>query len=186
MLIEEAFTPFPVLTTERLILRQVVPADAPALFAVKGDRAITRAYAQPPHPSAEITRSWIERLGQSFQRREALFWGLAMIDGGPLIGTGGFWNIDAGSAFAELGYELGRDFQGQGLMSEAVRAMLDYGFGRMGLHRVEALPLEENSSSIRLLERLGFRQEGHLRQRIFFDGRRIDQRMYSLLAGEWR
>ncbi len=71
-------------------------------------------------------------------------------------------------------------------MSEAVRAMLDYGFGRMGLHRVEALPLEENSSSIRLLERLGFRQEGHLRQRIFFDGRRIDQRMYSLLAGEWR
>ena len=180
-----SFNSFPFLTTNRLVLRQPRLEDALALFAIKSNPLVTASYGQEPHLAIERTRAWIERLLADFAHREALFWCLALKGGETAIGAGGFWNFDAGFLCAEIGYELHPDYWERGLMGEALRAMLAYGFEQLGLHRIEANPLAGNDASQKLLEKLGFKLEGTLRQRHFFRGAYLDQLYYGLLQDEW-
>lgn len=78
MTIDAAFTHFPSLTTNRLHLRQIQPTDAEAIFAIESDLEVTRHYGQEPHQSLDDTQAWIRRLQASYDRREALFWGLTL------------------------------------------------------------------------------------------------------------
>jgi RimJ/RimL family protein N-acetyltransferase len=87
---------------------------------------------------------------------------------------------------AELGYALGREHWGKGYMQEALRALLDYSFNELNLHRLEADVDPRNASSIRTLEKLGFRQEGYLRERWLVGGGIQDSLFYGLLRSEWR
>jgi ribosomal-protein-alanine N-acetyltransferase len=182
---DAAFAHFPVLATERLCLRRVGPGDDAGLFAIKADAEVTSRYAQEPHTSIEQTRAWIQRLETDYARREVLFWGIALKDSDSLVGSCTFWNFGPGLRCVELGYELGRAHWGQGIASEAVAAVLHYGFTELGLHRVEACPLAANDASQRLLRKLGFTHEGDLRQREFFRGQFYDQLYFGLLADEW-
>ncbi len=86
---------------------------------------------------------------------------------------------------ADLGYELDPEFWGQGFATEAVRGLLEFGFGELDLHRVWAYCLAENQPSWRLLQRLGFRLEGTVRENEFMRGRWWDSKLYGLLASEW-
>jgi [ribosomal protein S5]-alanine N-acetyltransferase len=183
--VENAFTIFPMLSTRRLILRRVETSDAAALFAIKSDPQVTAQYGQEPHQSIADTLRWIERLQADYPNRETLFWALTLKEEHTLIGGCPYWNFSSGHLCAELGYELHPAYWGQGLMGEALTAVLDYGFGEMGLRRVEATPLAENQSSRRLLEKKGFRYEGSLRQRHLFRGLFLDQTYYGLLREEW-
>ena len=88
-------------------------------------------------------------------------------------------------ARAEIGYALARKYWGQGLMTEAVRAMLDYGFNLLRLNRIEARCDVENIASWRVMEKAGMKFEGVLRQNIFLHGRPRDARMYGILREEW-
>jgi Acetyltransferases, including N-acetylases of ribosomal proteins len=185
MTIETAFTHFPALTTNRLELRQIETMDANALFAIKSDVDVTRHYGQEPHQSLEDTLGWIRRLQDDYARREALFWCLTLKGEDRMIGECVFWNFDAGFHCAEIGYELHPAYWQQGLMSEALSAVLTYGFNELGLHRIEANPLAENTSSKSLLVKLGFIYEGNLRQRHFFRGHFEDQLYFGLLKQEW-
>ncbi len=191
MPIDDAFASLPNLVTPRLRLRQVQPADAEALFAIKADPAVTAAYGQEPHRALSGTEVWIERLGWNYARREVLFWCLTSGDtDGPIavdgpIGSVTFWNPGPGWLCAELGYELNRAYWGQGLMAEALPAVLTYGFDEVGLHRVEACPLAGNTASLNLLRKLGFTGEGTLRQRVPFRGEFHDQVYFGLLREEW-
>lgn len=183
--IDSAFTHFPALTTNRLRLRQVREADAEALFAIKSDLEVTRPYGQEPHRTREDTLGWIRRLEADYDRCDTLFWALTLQGEDRLIGSCLFWNFDPAYACAEIGYELERAHWRQGLMAEAVSAVLAYGFGELGLHRIEANPLAGNLSSRDMLEKLGFTHEGTLRQRHFFRGQFEDQTYYGLLNEEW-
>ena len=102
------------------------------------------------------------------------------------IGAGCLWNFDPTFHTAELGYELHRARWGQGLASEALSAMLEYAFADLGFHRIEANPLAGNESSVKLLVKLGFREEGRLRERRFFRGQFQDQLYFGILREEWR
>ena len=155
------------------------------MYAIKSNPQVTTPYGQEPHNSIDQTRTWIDRLGTDFKQGEALFWCLAFPGDGAAIGAAGFWNFDSSRHCAEIGYELHPEYWGQGLMGEALRAILDFGFLQLGLHRVEANPLAGNDGSQRLLENLGFQLEGTLRQRHFFRGAYIDQLYYGLLEDEW-
>jgi ribosomal-protein-alanine N-acetyltransferase len=179
------FTVFPILSTQRLNLRRPRREDAPALFAIKSDPQLTAQYGQEPHPSIDTTRAWVERLRVDFDQRQALFWCLTLKNDETAIGAGGFWNFDPDYHYAEIGYELHPDYWGQGLMGEALGAMLAYGFEELALHRIEANPLSGNTGSQHLLEKLGFRLEGTLRQRHYFRGAFLDQLYYGLLRDEW-
>ena len=185
MSLESPFLKFPVFETKRLALREIRLSDADEFFTIKSDAGLTAKYGREPHSNVEQTMKWIQSVIDSYEKKNALFWSIIDKRGGKLIGGFTIWNIDLESFCGELGYELHRSYWGQGIATEALQSILEYVFLEMGMNRIEACPLDENTPSKRLLEKFGFRYEGNLRQRIYFDGSFHDQLYYSLLKSEW-
>lgn len=178
-------TSFPILTTERLMLRQVRSEDAPAVFAFKSNPDVTTQYAREPHSSLEKTRDLLQRVQESNARGEDFMWAVTLKGDDRLIGTCVLWNLDLEAQCGELGYELHPNYGRRGIMSEAAAAVVAFGFKDLNLHRIEANPFAKNTASNRLLEKLGFTLEGNLRQRVYFRGEYLDQLFYGLLKEEW-
>ena len=177
---------FPVLDTPRLRLRPLADADVPTLFAIFKDAEAMRYWTTPAMTvmaEAEALLGDIERHAEA----ETLFqWGIARREDDLVIGTCTLFRIDREHRRGELGYILRRDHWGRGLASEALTALIGHAFGGLGLHRLEADIDPRNSVSIRLVERLGFRREGHLRERYFVADEIQDSLIYGLLAPDWR
>jgi ribosomal-protein-alanine N-acetyltransferase len=180
-----AFTHFPSLTTNRLQLRQIQPTDAEALFAIFSDEEAMQFYGHEPHRSLEETRASIEQTQARYSRREAIRWGITLKGEDQVIGSCSFHHFDTDFHRSETGYELHRAFWGQGIMTEAMSAILTYGFAELGLHRVEAIIDSANERSKGLLLKLGFTYEGNLRQRYFFRGQFEDEHYFGMLTDEW-
>ena len=106
-------------------------------------------------------------------------------DGGALIGNAGIRRKDANEFEADIGYEISHEHWGKGYATEAARALVAHGFETMGLHRISAMCNAENAASVRVLERIGMRQEGRLRDSVFFKGRYWDALQYAILASEY-
>lgn len=181
-----AFTTFPVLTTTRLLLRQARPEDAPALFATFSDEETMRYYGREPMRTMEEAQQLVAGMADRYARRAAIRWCLTLKGEEQVIGSCGCHEFDQGFHRAEIGYEINRAYWRQGLMSEAVAAMLTYGFGELGLHRVEAMIDMRNEASRRLLLKLGFTYEGTLRERYAFGDTFGDESCFSVLQREWR
>lgn len=185
MAVDTAFTCFPVLTTSRLLLRQIQPDDGEALFAIFSDVQAMEFYGHEPHRSLDDTREMIENMQTLYAQRGILRWGIALREEHQLIGSCGFHHFDRGFHRAETGYALHRAHWGKGIMTEAESAILTYGFTEMGLHRVEAVIDIANVRSKDLLLKLGFTYEGNLRQRYHFRDRFEDEHYFGLLKDEW-
>jgi [ribosomal protein S5]-alanine N-acetyltransferase len=174
----------PALTTERLRLRPLTTADAPALFDVFSDHEVMRYWSTPPHPEVARTEAMIASIRQGFADRSNLQWGIERTLDGALLGT--VTLLPAGEQpRAEFGYILGRPHWGQGYAGEAQRAAIDFAFGELRMHRLEADTHPDNAASLRSLDRLGFRREGLLRERWLVDEAFSDSVILGLLAGEW-
>ncbi|AWB43325.1 N-acetyltransferase [Paenibacillus sp. CAA11] len=161
--------------------------DAPALFTYWSDRDVVRYMNVPPFGSEEEAWEMINLLNGLSETEDAMRWGIELKDGGLLIGSCGFnnWELD-GAYRAEIGYEIGQEHWGQGYMSEALTALLEYGYNTMGLNRIEGLVDPRNEGSIRLLERVGFKNEGLLREYQQSQGEFVDLYMFSLLKREYQ
>lgn len=182
-----AFASFPVLETERLVLRAPAPADAPAIFRIMGDPRVMRYFGSPPMASLEAAERRVAGLAEDFAALSGVRWAITLRDEGELIGTCGFWRLIKEHDRAEVGYELDPAYWGQGIMPEALGAALGFGFTEMGLHSVEAQIDPENAGSRRVLEKLGFVQEGYFRES-YYDpnvGRFTDAAVFSLLRAAW-
>ncbi len=128
-------------------------------------------------------REWLE--GQHKKDGVYLF-GIALNEGGRLIGNCGLHGTVLPNRSAELGIAIGeREFQGQGYGAEAIRLLLDYGFRTLGLHRIMLRVYSYNARAIRCYEKVGFRREGVLRESRWWDGRWSDDLIYSILEQEW-
>jgi ribosomal-protein-alanine N-acetyltransferase len=178
------FATFPTLTTERLVLRQLRQSDVEALFAIKSNFEVTKHYGQEAKTLDE-TRVWMENLHRGYAERESVAWCVTRKDNDILIGVITLWNLDPGYHNGEIGYELNPADEKQGIMTEALTAVVAFAFNDFGLHRLEAMPFADNPPSMTLLARLGFRLEGTLRERYFFHDRYKDQHFYGLLRDEW-
>lgn len=121
----------------------------------------------------------------NFRAHRAFNWGVADLSSDKLIGTSTLFNFHLESRRAEIGYALHRDRWGKGYMQEALTALLNYAFDEMNLYRVEADVDPRNAGSIRTVERLGFTQEGYLRQRWQVAGEIQDALFFGLLKPEW-
>jgi len=177
---------FPHLQTERLVLQQITPEDTEALFRLFASEEVARYLdfvALKQIEEAEEIVAWCKAI---WEQGKGIRWGIVGKDGGELMGTCGYHNWARGEFRAEIGYDLMPRFWGQGLMKEALVAMLEYGFAEMDLHRVQAMVAPMNERSQRLLNRLGFVREGILRGWRFYKGKFWDEVCYSLLRHEWR
>jgi [ribosomal protein S5]-alanine N-acetyltransferase len=185
MTIDEAFTRFPFLTTNRLLLRQIVPGDAESLFAIRSDDETMKYFGHEPHESLDETKGVIRQMEERYIRKEALHWCITLQEEDRLIGSCNLFHFDEGFHRAEAGYELNRVFWGKGIMTEAMSAILTFGFRELELHRIEAIIDIANERSKFLLLKLGFTYEGNLRQRFPFRGHFEDEHYFGLLNDEW-
>ena len=171
----------PALTTARLRLRAPRRDDAVSLLHILGDPEVTRYHSMPTLTTVGEARTALDRLRQRHAAREALRWAIERVGHAGMIGTIGLLRFDLEHRRAELGYELGRRWWGQGLATEAAAAVVHYGFSVLGLHRIEAGVLPPNAASVRVLQKLGFVEEGPRRDYLFAGGRFHTFRWFSLL-----
>jgi ribosomal-protein-alanine N-acetyltransferase len=173
---------FEELETERAFLRAVTPDDAPDLFRWASDPEVARYVSWEAHRSVEESAAFLrERLS----RGDGPSWALVPKEGGGMVGFCRYVRWTPEHARAELAYVLSRDYWGGGLMTEAVGAMIRFGFWRMGLNRIEARCVAGNAASARVMEKAGMTYEGTLREREFTKGAFRDMKIYSILKREW-
>ena len=174
--------PFPILKTDDLILRQLSSADTQAVLEIFGDDQVTRHYDLETFTSFEQSEKLIGHFQTRYDQREGIRWAITQRTNGDMIGTCGFNGFNRQASSAVIGYDLMRSSWGRGLTVQAVAGMLEFGFRRLELHRIEALVIPENTASIRVLEKLGFEREGVLRDHGFWKGQHWDVVSFSRLS----
>jgi [ribosomal protein S5]-alanine N-acetyltransferase len=174
-------TPFPLLRTQRLVLRQLDEQDAPEIFFLRSNEQVMHYICREKMASVAEAATWIEERNAGVARNENISWAICLASSPTLIGHLGFWRIMPEHHRAEIGYILHPDHWNQGIITEALTAMLDYGFRQLRLHTVEANIHPDNKASERLLLKHGFRQEGYLKESYFFRGAFSDTALFSLL-----
>jgi len=173
------------LRTERLVLRPLRPDDAAALYGIYADPRVMRYWSGTPWTDATKAHEMIAKDASAMRDGEYARLGLARIDDDTLIGACTLFALNAQCRRAEVGYALAHAVWGRGYMHEALGALLAYGFGELALNRVEADIDPRNVASAKTLERLGFRQEGYLRERWIVADEVSDSSLYGLLRREW-
>ena len=183
--IAAVFHEFPELYTARLHLRRIQMADVAAMYDLFSDEQVTRYFGVQTFTSLEEARERIKLIRANFTHQRSLRWGIALTEDGELIGSLGYIYWKKHFHHAAVGYELAQPYWGLGLMREALTAVLNFVFERMRLHRVEALVMPANTPSLNLLQRLGFQQEGLLRDYGYWRDQFHDLFIYALLQHEW-
>lgn len=180
------FSSFPTLTTRRLILRDMRLSDESAVFDIRRDYAVTQYNIGAPYTQHRQAYRLLEGILAEYRTQTALRWGITRPDDDMVIGMLGYnyWIRDDNRA--SIGFDLHRSFWRQGMMSEALRAILNFGFTHMALNRVEADASIKNVASIKLMQSLGFVVEGCQRQQYRFEDQYHDLVLLGLLHHEWR
>ncbi len=173
------------IVTERLVLRLLMPEDAPAMYTIFSDPEVMRYGAGSPWTTMEQADEYLVKGAENLSSGAALRVGIALQATGALIGQAGLWAFSEQNRRCDIGYSLAREHWGKGYASEALCALLGYGFDRLDLNRVEADIDPRNSASAKVLGRLGFQREGLLRERWIVGGEICDTEFYGLLRRDW-
>ncbi|HLF51788.1 GNAT family protein [Flavobacterium sp.] len=175
------FTPFPNLETERLLLRRVDNNDVNEIFTLRSNVETMKYIPRPLVKSIEDALEHIAMIDSKIEANEGINWAITLKGNPKLIGIIGHYRIKPEHFRAEIGYMLLPEFQGKGIISEAIKKAVDYGFNVMGLHSIEAIIDPENTASAIVLEKNNFVKEAHLKENEFYEGRFLDTVIYSLL-----
>lgn len=153
------FTPFPVLNTERLRLRQLSVNDDKEIFALRSDTQVNKYLGRQACTTMEDARNFIQKIAETVRQNEGIYWAITLSGNDRLIGTICLFSFSPENEHAEIGYELMPAFQGQGIMQEALSKVINYGFQVIALKTIEAYTHPENTNSINLLEKALFRKQ---------------------------
>ena len=177
--------PLPTLRTDRLVLRQFTLADAPTVQRLAGDREIADTTLSMPHPYVlEDAIDWISGHQQTFDGGKGLTLAITLADGGELIGEIRLVNVSERFKRAELGYWIGKEYWNRDYCTEAAREMVRFGFEQQGLNRIVAQHLSRNLASGRVMQKIGMRHEGTLRQHVLKWDKFEDVEFYGILRSD--
>ncbi|WP_417704400.1 GNAT family N-acetyltransferase [Pseudomonas sp.] len=174
------------LTTNRLLLRPLQAADAPTLFAIFSDPQVMQYWNTPPWTTEAMAQDFIRAEQQAMHDGQRLTLAIVDRESAELIGKCLLFNYQPESRRAEIGFGIASSAWGKGYVQEAAGELLRHGFETLELNRVESEIDPTNTASGRALERLGFSQEGLLRQRWIIDGQVSDSALFGLLRDDWR
>lgn len=158
-MLANTFTPFPVLKTERLTLRQLSINDDKEIFALRSDKQVNKYIDRDPGKTIEDARIFIDKIGEVVKQNEGIYWAITLTNNENLVGTICLFHFSSENDQAEIGYELLPAFQGQGIMQEAMSRVIAFGFDVLGLKAIEAYTHLENENSSKLLEKFNFRKQ---------------------------
>ncbi len=176
---------FPDLHTPRLRLRRLRMEDAHDIYAYASDPQVTPYLIWETHRSLDDTYDFLARALHNYGDGGLPVWAIEHLADRKVIGTCGFAELALRHARGEIGYVIARAYWRQGIMTEAVRAVLGYCFSVLHLNRVEARCDVDNTASWRVMEKVGMKFEGVLRQNIILHGSPRDARMYAILREDW-
>lgn len=180
------FNPFPILETERLLLVRFAPEHFERMYQMRRDDDVMR-YVERPRPQhlseMEIFYQQNEELINS---QNGITWIVTLKAENLMAGNIGFWRMKKEHHRAEIGYMLLPQYWNQGIMSEAMKAVLKYAFDQMKLHSIEADINPENTASAAILEKHGFVREAFFRENFFWNGVYLNSAIYSLLQKNHR
>ncbi len=176
---------FPELITSRFILRELEPRDARALYVILSTEEVMRYYGSDPLLAVYEAKNVIAYFKDQFQQGKAIRWAICDRETNELVGTIGFHNWTPQYFRAEIGFEVAPNHWRRGVAHEAASAVIRHGFDEFKFHRISALVAPENEGSNRLVQKLGFTEEGLLHDYAYSHGRFMDLTMYRLLKEEW-
>ena len=148
--------PFPFLNTERLYLRKILPSDIERVHYFRSDKEINKFIKRPQPQTSEMAAEHIQRITADLRTSKSITWGIMFHDSPVLIGSICLWNFSEDKKTAEVGYDLDPEFHGKGIMSEALKAVIDFGFNRDGFETIKAYTDYRNIPSKKLLKQHGF------------------------------
>jgi [ribosomal protein S5]-alanine N-acetyltransferase len=172
---------FPILETERLILREIKKEDSENIFACFSNNDVTRYYGQQSFQNIEQAEQLVEFFSKNYNEKRGIRWGIERKGSKGIIGTVGFNAWLPKHKRAEIGYEIHPDQWRKGYTIEAVSKVLSFGFNSMDLTRIGAVVFIDNEASNNLLTKIGFQKEGVLRNYMYQNGIAHDTNVYSLL-----
>jgi ribosomal-protein-alanine N-acetyltransferase len=174
------------IVTERLVLRRYTHDDIPDVLEFASQPSVAKVTSSRIQATEEGVRKYIDLQNsyQPFEEDRVFELAIERKEDGKVIGFLGL--ICEDYAQGEMGWALGVEYRGQGYATEAARALMDYGFNSLGLHRIHADTSTDNLASWKMMERLGMRREGLLRGAVYEEGRWVDRYVYGMLADEWR
>lgn len=178
---EYNFSPFPVLETERLVLRNLHRQDVEDVYAIRSNADTMQYIPRPLAKNLEDAHGVIDMITGFTERNERINWAITEKGEDKLIGIIGYVNFKHESYRAELGYVLNHEYWGRGIAKEALKAVIDYGFEQLKLHSIEAIIRPDNPASIKLVKQAGFVKEACFRDYIYHNGRFWDEEVYSLI-----
>ena len=151
------FTPFPILTTERLTLRQLSIDDQQNIFALRSDKEINKYLDRQVSKTIDDAIDFINKINDNIRKNNSIYWAITLTRNGTFVGTICLFNFSNETSNCEIGYELMTHFQGQGIMKEAAERVIDYAFKTIKVKKIEAFLHRANQRSINLLHKFSFK-----------------------------
>ncbi len=185
-LIYRLFSRIPPIETERLSLRAMRVSDTADMYDYARREDVTAYLLWYPHRDPDETRDYLAEIGRRYRTGDFYDWAVVDRASGRMIGTCGFTSFNYPADAGEIGYVLNPDFGGRGLATEAVRAVMGFGFSELFLHRIEAHFIEGNNASLRLMERVGMTFEGYARESMKIKGQYRTIGTAAILRNEWK
>jgi [ribosomal protein S5]-alanine N-acetyltransferase len=174
------FSPFPMLQTERLILRKLSLDDAEEIFVLRSNEDVNKYLDRQKAIDIDDAIAFINKVNISAANDQLAYWGICLKNNPTLIGTICLWNLNVDENKAEVGYELIPEYQGKGFAREALSKIINFGFEIMQLDKIEAYTLKENIPSTKLLSYFGFTRDPHEESKIDFSVDNANTVVYSL------
>ncbi len=175
----------PELETDRLILRKLTMHDAEDIYAYSKDPEVARHVLWDAHRSIGESRAYLRYMIRRYRMTEPASWGIELKETGAIIGTIGFMWIQDDNRAAEVGYSLARPQWGRGIMTEALEAVIEYGFRTLKLNRIEAIHELTNPASGAVMRKCGMVHEGTMREKLFNKGKYVDVDLYAILRKDF-
>ena len=148
---------FPEIKTDRLLLRQLQKSDWQMICFLRSDKKVNEYVRRPDAKTREDAISFIEKIAVAVESQQSFYWVISLLDHSQMIGTISLWNFSNDRKTAEVGYDLSPDFQKKGIMDEALKAVLEFGFTKCKLDLIEACTHRNNEPSKNLLTRNSFK-----------------------------
>ena len=180
-----SFLPFQNLESENLLLRQITNDDVNEVLALRSNPETMQYIPRPLISTQEEALGHIKMIQDKIETNEGINWAITQKGNPKLLGIIGHYRIKWEHYRSEIGYMLLPEYQGKGIITEAVQLIIDYGFNEMKMHSLEAIIAPENMGSAKVLEKNNFVKEAHFKENEFYEGRFLDTVIYSLLKSDY-
>ncbi|MBK6912522.1 MAG: GNAT family N-acetyltransferase [Ignavibacteriales bacterium] len=178
---DNVFNQFPNLETNNLFLQNFTITVVNEIFKIRSDIRVMQYLDKDCHKTVEDSKKMINEIIQAYKDKSGINWIIRKKNTLEVIGYIGYWRLNRQGVRAEIGYALKPEYWRKGLMSEAMVRVLEFGFGEFGLHSIEGNVNPQNESSIKILEKFGFKKEAHFKEDYLYKGKYLDSAIYSLL-----